>query len=111
MFGMPVNATSTSGTYRGLDGEIHTAEGYTHYDGWGFWDDFRKYEILAIGYPEVFRDVAQSIVDLYASFARSGGSSLAGTVHAVPTVRFERAAVVVADRSEEHPSELQSLMR
>ena len=97
MFGAPVNATSTSGTYRGLDGEIHTADGYTHYDGWGFWDDFRKYEILAIGYPEVFRDMAQSIVDLYASFAKSGSGSLSGVVHSVPTVRFERAAVVVAD--------------
>ncbi|GAA3659970.1 glycoside hydrolase domain-containing protein [Microbacterium marinilacus] len=97
MFGMPMNATSTSGTYRGLDGEIYEADGYTHYDGWGFWDDFRKYEILAIGYPEVFRDIAQSIVDLYASFAKSGKGALSNTVHSVPTVRFERAAVVVAD--------------
>lgn len=97
MFGMPMNATSTSGTYRGLDGEIHVADGYTHYDGWGFWDDFRKYEILAIGYPDVFRDIAQSIVDLYATFAQSGKGSLSQVVHSVPTVRFERAAVVVAD--------------
>ncbi|GAB3596895.1 glycoside hydrolase domain-containing protein [Microbacterium tumbae] len=97
MFGMPANATSTSGTYRGLDGEVHEADGYTHYDGWGFWDDFRKYEILAIGYPEVFRDIAQSIVDLYATFASTGKGSLSNVVHSVPTVRFERAAVVVAD--------------
>lgn len=97
MFGSPMNATSTSGTYRGLDGEVYKADGYVHYDGWGFWDDFRKYEILAIGYPEVFRDVAQSIVDLYATFARSGKSSLSGAIHSVPTVRFERAAIVVAD--------------
>jgi predicted alpha-1,2-mannosidase len=97
LFGMPMNATSTSGTYRGLDGKVHEADGYTHYDGWALWDDFRKYEILAIGYPEVFRDIAQSLVDLYATFADSGRSSLAGAVHSVPTVRFERAAVVVAD--------------
>lgn len=97
MFGMPMNATSTSGTYRGLDGQVHTADGYTHYDGWGFWDDFRKYEVLAIGYPEVFRDIAQSIVDLYGTFAASGKTSLAQVEHSVPTVRFERAAVVVAD--------------
>lgn len=97
MFGSPMNATSTSGTYRGLDGEVHTADGYTHYDGWGFWDDFRKYEILAIGYPEVFRDMAQSVVDLYASFANTGKGSLSQVMHAVPTVRFERAAIVVAD--------------
>lgn len=97
MFGSPVNATSTSGTYRGLDGQVHTADGYTHYDGWGFWDDFRKYEVLAIGYPEVFRDQAQSIVDLYATFASTGRGSLSNVTHSVPTVRFERAAVVVAD--------------
>lgn len=97
MFGTPVNATSTSGTYRGLDGEVHQADGYTHYDGWGFWDDFRKYEILAIGYPEVFRDMAQSVVDLYGSFASTGKGSLSNVTHSVPTVRFERAAIVVAD--------------
>lgn len=97
MFGSPVNATSTSGTYRGLDGQVHAAEGYTHYDGWGFWDDFRKYEVLAIGYPEVFHDQAQSIVDLYATFASTGRGSLSNVTHSVPTVRFERAAVVVAD--------------
>ncbi|RUR01736.1 glycoside hydrolase domain-containing protein [Labedella endophytica] len=97
LFGQPVNATSTSGTYRGLDGEISEADGYTHYDGWGTWDDFRKFEVLAIGYPEVFRDMAQSLVDLYGSFTTSGASSLSGVVHSVPTVRFERAAVVIAD--------------
>ncbi|MGO1838445.1 MAG: glycoside hydrolase domain-containing protein, partial [Candidatus Microbacterium stercoravium] len=97
MFGSPMNATSTSGTYRGLDGEVHTADGYVHYDGWGFWDDFRKYEILAIGYPEVFRDMAQSTVDLYATFASTGKGSLSNVTHSVPTVRFERAAVVIAD--------------
>ncbi|GAB4086308.1 hypothetical protein GCM10028784_29380 [Myceligenerans cantabricum] len=97
MFGTPVNATSTSGTYRGLDGEVHQADGYTHYDGWGFWDDFRKYEILAIGYPEVFRDMAQSVVDLYGSFASTGQGSLSNVTHSVPTVRFERASIVVAD--------------
>lgn len=97
MFGSPMNATSTSGTYRGLDGAVHETDGYVHYDGWGFWDDFRKYEVLAIGYPDVFGDMAQSIVDLYATFAASGKASLANVTHAVPTVRFERAAVVVAD--------------
>lgn len=97
MLGAPVNATSTSGTFRGLDGEVHRAEGYTHYDGWGFWDDFRKYEILAIGYPDLFEDMAQSIVDLYGTFAATGKDSLSQVTHAVPTVRFERAAIVVAD--------------
>jgi predicted alpha-1,2-mannosidase len=97
MLASPVNATSTSGTYRGVDGTVRQAEGYTHYDGWGFWDDFRKYEALAIAYPEIYADMAQSIVNLYASFSTSGASRLSNLRHSVPTVRFERAAVVIAD--------------
>ncbi|MGO2521236.1 MAG: glycoside hydrolase domain-containing protein, partial [Microbacterium sp.] len=97
MLASPVNATSTSGTYRGLDGTIRKAEGYTHYDGWGFWDDFRKYEAIAIAYPDIYADMAQSIVNLFASFTASGASRLGNLTHAVPTVRFERAAVVIAD--------------
>ena len=97
MLASPVNATSTSGTYRGLDGTIRKAEGYTHYDGWGFWDDFRKYEAIAVVYPDIYADMAQSIVNLFGSFTASGASRLGNLTHAVPTVRFERAAVVIAD--------------
>ncbi|MPV51157.1 carbohydrate-binding protein [Pseudactinotalea sp. HY160] len=97
MLATPVNATSTSGTYRSLDGTIRQAEGYTHYDGWGFWDDFRKYGALAIAYPDLYADMAQSIVDLFAGLGDSGASRLGSLTHAVPTVRFERAAVVLAD--------------
>ncbi len=97
MLASPVNATSTSGTYRGLDGTIRKAEGYTHYDGWGFWDDFRKYEAIAIAYPDIYADMAQSIVNLFGSFTASGASRLGNLTHSVPTVRFERAAVVIAD--------------
>lgn len=100
MLASPVNATSTSGTYRGLDGTIRQAEGYTHYDGWGFWDDFRKYEALAIAYPDIYADMAQSIVNLFGSFTDSGASRLGELRHAVPTVRFERAVVVIADAIE-----------
>ncbi|WP_300265921.1 glycoside hydrolase domain-containing protein [Microbacterium sp.] len=97
MLASPVNATSTSGTYRGLDGTVRKAEGYTHYDGWGFWDDFRKYEAIAIAYPDIYADMAQSIVNLFGSFTASGASRLGDLTHSVPTVRFERAAVVIAD--------------
>ncbi|MDQ7992557.1 MAG: glycoside hydrolase family 92 protein, partial [Propionicimonas sp.] len=97
MSGSPINATSTDGTYRGVDGKIYQAEGYTHYDSWSLWDDFHKYSSIAAVYPGVYRDVAQSLVDLFVEMGNSGASGLGGLLHSVPTVRWERAAVVVAD--------------
>jgi hypothetical protein len=97
LFGSPVNATSTTGSYRGADGVIYQADGYTHYDSWGLWDDFRKQSILAIAYPEVYADITQSLVDLYAEFANTSAASLSNLEQSVPSVRYERASVVVAD--------------
>lgn len=97
MLATPTNATSTDGTYRGVDGAVHRADGYTHYDGWGTWDDFRKYPVLATMYPDVYADVVQSLVDLYADDANVGNATLSSRTMAVPTVRFERSAIVIAD--------------
>lgn len=97
MNGSPINATSTDGTYRGVDGVIYRADGYTHYDSWALWDDFRKYSSIAMIYPDVYGDIAQSLVDLFAELANSGKTSLNQLTHSVPTVRWERAAVVIAD--------------
>ncbi|WP_157803027.1 glycoside hydrolase domain-containing protein [Compostimonas suwonensis] len=97
LFGMPMNATSTTGSYRGVDGVIYQADGYTHYDSWYLWDDFRKYSILALAYPEVYRDVTQSLVDLFAELANTSAGSLSALAQSVPTTRFERASVVIAD--------------
>lgn len=93
----PANATSTDGTYRGVDGAIHRADGYTHYDGWGTWDDFRKFPVLASLYPDVYADLAQSLVDLFADDANVGNATLSSRTMPVPTVRYERASVVIAD--------------
>ncbi|GAA1791608.1 GH92 family glycosyl hydrolase [Agromyces lapidis] len=93
----PMNATSTDGTYRGADGVVYPASGYTHYDSWSLWDDFHKYAAVASVYPDVYRDVVQSLVDLYAGVAASGKGSVGGLLQSVPTVRWERAPVVVAD--------------
>ncbi|WP_426244965.1 GH92 family glycosyl hydrolase [Nocardioides sp. LHG3406-4] len=97
MLATPTDATSTDGTYRGVDGAVHTADGYTHYDGWGTWDDFRKYSVLATMYPDMYADVVQSLVDLYADDAKVGNATLSSRTMAVPTVRFERSAIVIAD--------------
>lgn len=93
----PMNATSTDGTYRGADGVVYPADGYTHYDSWSLWDDFHKYAAVASVYPDVYRDVVQSLVDLYAEVTTSGKGSVKGLLQSVPTVRWERAPVVVAD--------------
>ncbi|MFJ3670305.1 glycoside hydrolase domain-containing protein [Streptomyces sp. NPDC090106] len=96
MYALPVNATSTSGTYRGADGAVHTANGFTYYDGWSTWDDFRKYSVEAYIDPATYRDMIQSLIVLFAD-VRASGKSLSGITHSVPTVRWERSAVLVAD--------------
>ncbi|MFD9001450.1 glycoside hydrolase domain-containing protein [Streptomyces sp. NPDC059582] len=96
MYALPVNATSTSGTYRGADGAVHEANGFTYYDGWSTWDDFRKYSVESYIDPATYRDMIQSLVVLFAD-ARTSGKSLGSLTHSVPTVRWERSAVLVAD--------------
>ncbi|MET8665647.1 glycoside hydrolase domain-containing protein [Streptomyces tendae] len=96
MYALPVNATSTSGTYRGVDGAVHKANGFTYYDGWSTWDDFRKYSVEAYIDPATYRDMVQSAVVLFAD-AHASGKSLGSLTHSVPTVRWERSAVVIAD--------------
>jgi predicted alpha-1,2-mannosidase len=96
MFALPMNATSTSGTYRGVDGVVHKAGDFTYYDAWSSWDDFRKYSVFAYVDPEMYRDMIQSLIYLFAD-VQSTGKAVGGLVHSVPTVRWERSAVIVAD--------------
>ncbi|NJP44583.1 glycoside hydrolase domain-containing protein [Actinacidiphila epipremni] len=96
MYGLPVNATSTSGTYRGADGAVHKTNGFTYYDGWSTWDDFRKYSVEAYIDPATYRDMVQSLVELFAD-THAAGKSPGSLTHSVPTVRWERSAVVIAD--------------
>ncbi|MFF4896153.1 glycoside hydrolase domain-containing protein [Streptomyces sp. NPDC001068] len=96
MYALPVNATSTSGTYRGADGAVHRANGFTYYDGWSTWDDFRKYSVEAYIDPATYRDMIQSLIELFAD-QRASGKNLGSLTHSVPTVRWERSAVLVAD--------------
>ncbi len=93
MFMTPVNATSTSGTYRGTDGKLYKADDYTHYDSWTFWDDYRKYSIIGLVDPEFYRDVAKSIADLF----ETGYSDTGSDNMPVLTVRNEYAVTVLAD--------------
>ncbi|MFI7609313.1 glycoside hydrolase domain-containing protein [Micromonospora sp. NPDC049366] len=96
MFALPMNATSTSGTYRGVDGVVHKVDDFTYYDAWSSWDDFRKYSVFAYVDPEMYRDMIQSLIYLFAD-VQSTGKGIGGLTHSVPTVRWERSAVIVAD--------------
>ncbi|HEY3562102.1 glycoside hydrolase domain-containing protein [Kribbella karoonensis] len=97
MFALPINATSTSGTYRGVDGSVHRADGYTYYDGWSSWDDFRKYSVIAYVAPDIYKDVIQSLITRMADQATTGSSDVFAPTQGVPNVRYERSAVIVAD--------------
>ncbi len=60
----PNVATDSNGQYRGYDGAVHTASGYTHYVNFSGWDVYRsQVQLLAMIEPTVASDWAQSLVD------------------------------------------------
>lgn len=95
MFTMPMNATSTDGTFRDIStqNKQKAAEGYTHYDSWTLWDDFKKYPIVGLVLPDVYADVVRSIADgLEAGFA-----TWSHDYQVVPNIRTEHAVALLAD--------------
>ncbi len=63
---LPQILSDVDGTYPGLDGKTHRAEGYHHYANYAFWDDFRtKFPLYSLWQPEVYCDVVKSLRDLY----------------------------------------------
>ncbi|WP_160247975.1 glycoside hydrolase domain-containing protein [Bifidobacterium psychraerophilum] len=98
LMALPTNATSTSGTYRGVDGVVHSTDGAVHYDGWATWDDWHKFGVIAMLYPDMYKDMAQSLVDTFAdSQAASTTASMSSLMQSVPNVRWERSAEIIAD--------------
>jgi len=56
--------SDVDGRYRGMDGEIHTAEGYTHYTVFSLWDTFRNlHPLLTMTHPTETRDFVRSLID------------------------------------------------
>ncbi len=65
-FFLPQSITDVDGTYPGLDQKNHRAEGYTHYDNYAFWDDFRtKFPLFSLCQPQVYKDITKSLRNLY----------------------------------------------
>ena len=95
MFTMPMNATSTDGTFRDIspDNNVKVADGYTHYDSWTLWDDFKKYPIIGLVLPDVYADIVRSVADgLEAGFA-----TWSHNFQVVPNIRTEHAVALLAD--------------
>lgn len=93
MFTTPVNATSTDNTFRGTDRKIYEADDYTYYDSWTLWDDFRKYPIIGLVLPQVYKDYIRSIADTMEYGIGTWGLD----TQTVPTVRTEHAVALLAD--------------
>ena len=68
---MPTLLTDVDGRYRGLDKEVHTAEGYTYYTDFSMWDTYRTFHPLAsLVWPQHQRNFLRSL----ATMAQEGGS-------------------------------------
>jgi predicted alpha-1,2-mannosidase len=59
---MPTTLSGADGRYRGLDGEVHEAEGFTYYTDLSLWDTFRTFHPwLALTDPEEQRNCLRSL--------------------------------------------------
>lgn len=57
--------SDVNGQFRGADGEVHTASGYTEYANFSLWDTYRvQAQLLALVAPERARDMLLSLLDL-----------------------------------------------
>jgi predicted alpha-1,2-mannosidase len=62
--------TDADGRYRGMDGQIHTADGFTNYTVFSLWDTFRAFHpLLTIIDPERDNEFIRSLLSKY----REGG--------------------------------------
>lgn len=68
---MPTLAMDADDRYRGLDGQVHVADGFRYYTDFSLWDTFRTlHPLLTLLYPEIQLDMLRSLV----AMARDGGA-------------------------------------
>ena len=59
----PNTGTDVDHRYRGWDGDVHTADGFTYYQDFSLWDTYRtQQQLLALLAPEQSADMAYSVV-------------------------------------------------
>ena len=60
---MPTLLSDTDGSYRGVDGQVHQADGWRYYSDLSLWDTFRtEHPWLSLVYPDYQRDFVRSAV-------------------------------------------------
>lgn len=94
---LPQNVTSSSGRYRigGDESTVRTAgSDAPRYSGWSTWDDFRKFALISMVYPETAEDIARSAAEQIAQGNVEEGSS---GYWPAPTVRNEFMPAILAD--------------
>lgn len=90
----PVKTQNRNNIFKGTDGQLHEATGYTHYNGWSVWDNFRnKFSLYALIIPDISKDIANSLVSLY----QYGMPYWSGYNEPVPTVRTEHTVIALLD--------------
>lgn len=90
----PVKTENRLKKFQATDGNIYKSEGYTHYDSWSMWDNFRnKFSLYTLIIPETASDIAYSLVDLY----KYGKAYWSSFYEPVPTVRTEHSVITLLD--------------
>ncbi len=61
----PLTGSDADGRYRGYDGAIHGARGWTYYEFFSLWDTYRaQNQLLALLRPQRARDIANSVLKI-----------------------------------------------
>jgi predicted alpha-1,2-mannosidase len=67
---MPTLASDADGAYRGIDGEVHRAEGFRYFTDFSLWDTYRTmHPLVTLLYPSDARELAASL----GAMAKDGG--------------------------------------
>lgn len=62
LYAMPTDLTEAGRRYRGIDGVVTTADGFTYYSDFSLWDTFRTFHpLMALLSPSVQRDFNRSL--------------------------------------------------
>ncbi len=94
---LPQNVTSSRGEYRigGDEATVHRASAsQQRYSGWSTWDDFRKFALISLLYPETAQDIARSAAEQIAQGNVAQGNS---GYWPAPTVRNEFMPAILLD--------------
>jgi predicted alpha-1,2-mannosidase len=93
---MPTLASDVDGAYRGIDGEVHRAEGFRYFTDFSLWDTYRTlHPFVSLLYPNDARDFAKSLTRM----GEEGGSVPrwpVGTVESEGMIG-DGGAIVLAD--------------